>query len=1155
MVTLAAQQGLGKKHQSVSCLSPSLRLFSSNHMERLESTDRGRRHSCASLSSSGYGTGSPVIGSPSSPYTFGSFERLHTLPSQPTSDDLQVLLRHLDTEGSDLKLSSRPRARSLSPERSPRNFFGDVSKLNDIYRERFPKAKEEMEDQLTILLEECHQMERGKSQHAAYEFVLNQVLEAARNILQMSRQGGLSGGYFYEITGKIEGYAIRAAEVTSLPPKAVPLGDIIRKLLLIISRPARLLECLEFDALKFLHSSAEDQLSDLRSSSHMPRYIRSKLDTLDANDGVSPIKSRCSSPLPQEESESGNPSEEDFSEIKLISSGAYGSVHLVRHKKIKKRFAMKKVSKQSMVLKKQVDQIYAERDILTFADNPFVVSIFCTFQTKKHLCLVMEYVEGGDCATLLKNMEGPLPVDLARMYFAETVLALEYIHSLGVIHRDLKPDNMLITSEGHIKLTDFGLSKIGLMNLTTNIIESASGQQDGLFMDEQIYGTPDYIAPEVILMQGYSKSVDWWSMGVILYEFLIGVTPFYGETVDELFEQIKSNNLCIEWPSDPDEAPPPEAQDLITHLLRQNPADRLGSAQMGGEAGVKAHRFFKNVDWRSLLLQKAAFVPQLENEEDTSYFDPRTDRYSHELLSDEEYEEDEDERFSVPFANFSSTSSRYSMIVETQDEDTEADPNDPTLPKGNEGNADLSTEPSSGNRNEVKWNIPESERPVGIPVTSEECLERIIVQKGGTGGYGMVLRAIRVFVGDSNFYRMHHVIKSVDEDSPAWKAGLRQGLLVMRVNGRSVTGLLHTDVVQLILAGNVTQCEFSVTPLESTSIRAGGRARAQSLAKRLSQPNAATTTESATAKKKGSTEKPKKRWKFLFFKKRKKRSKSKDVSHRSVSSPASPTAPSPPPLQNPPSPIMSTSLPRNFRPRVAVNPSQSWAGSATLTPPPPPLTHRPHSFGTQLTKIFRSPRRSSHNALSVSPLVPSLNVTASSDDTVGRSPSPSKPRRVTTGEVPPQSLSPPQFMSDDDSRGGKGGGKGGDASHTGLKRRFSLGGSSSPPRGRQTLSGTSPLLRRALSPDHQLSQSYSSGLPTVGSASVPSSPAKPRKNNRRSFFRRSRSFKGSEDMETAAKGGKGGKAGKGRKEGIGGSSSTSQLRDSWAARKEMFDNL
>ena len=138
--------------------------------------------------------------------------------------------------------------------------------------------------------------------------------------------------------------------------------------------------------------------------------------------------------------------------------------------------------------------------------------------------------------------------------------------------------------------------------MTTNIIESASGQQDGLFMDEQIYGTPDYIAPEVILMQGYSKSVDWWSMGVILYEFLIGVTPFYGETVDELFEQIKSSelensklkvkarkkrvlldNLCIEWPSDPDEAPPPEAQDLITHLLRQNPADRLGSAQMGGE--------------------------------------------------------------------------------------------------------------------------------------------------------------------------------------------------------------------------------------------------------------------------------------------------------------------------------------------------------------------------------------------------------------------------------------------------------------------------------------------------------------------------------------------------------------------------------------------
>ncbi|GFW18084.1 hypothetical protein TNCV_4006241 [Trichonephila clavipes] len=160
------------------------------------------------------------------------------------------------------------------------------------------------------------------------------------------------------------------------------------------------------------------------------------------------------------------PSESDFENVKLISNGAYGAVYLVRHIKSRLRFAMKKISKHNLMLRNQVEQAFAERDIMSFTDNPFVVSMFCSFETKKHLCMVMEYVEGGDCATLLKNM-GPLPVDLARFYFAETVLAVEYLHSYGIVHRDLKPDNLLITAMGHIKLTDFGLSKVGLMNCST----------------------------------------------------------------------------------------------------------------------------------------------------------------------------------------------------------------------------------------------------------------------------------------------------------------------------------------------------------------------------------------------------------------------------------------------------------------------------------------------------------------------------------------------------------------------------------------------------------------------------------------------------------------------------------------------------------------
>lgn len=124
----------------------------------------------------------------------------------------------------------------------------------------------------------------------------------------------------------------------------------------------------------------------------------------------------------------------------MLFSDTLRAVYLVRHRVTRQRFALKKIRKQHLQLRNQVDQVFAERDIMTFADNPFVVSMCCTFETKKCLCMVMEYVEGGDCATLLKHIGGPLPLDLARLYFAETVLALEYLHNYGIVHRDLKPD-------------------------------------------------------------------------------------------------------------------------------------------------------------------------------------------------------------------------------------------------------------------------------------------------------------------------------------------------------------------------------------------------------------------------------------------------------------------------------------------------------------------------------------------------------------------------------------------------------------------------------------------------------------------------------------------------------------------------------------------
>uniref|UniRef100_A0A8V1AH12 non-specific serine/threonine protein kinase n=1 Tax=Gallus gallus TaxID=9031 RepID=A0A8V1AH12_CHICK len=191
---------------------------------------------------------------------------------------------------------------------------------------------------------------------------------------------------------------------------------------------------------------------------------------------------------------------------------------------------------------------------------------------------------------------------------AETVLGLEYLHNYGIVHFDLKPDNLLITSIGHIKLTDFGLSKIGLMSLTTNLY---------------VCGTLEYTAPEVILWQGYGKPVDCWAMGVILYEFLVGCIPFFRDTPEELFGQVISDGTA--WPEG-DDTLPPDAQDLISKLLHQNPLERMGT---GSAFEMKQHRFFKDLDWNGLLWQKAELISHLESEDDTSYFDTHSKRYQH----------------------------------------------------------------------------------------------------------------------------------------------------------------------------------------------------------------------------------------------------------------------------------------------------------------------------------------------------------------------------------------------------------------------------------------------------------------------------------------------------------------------------------------------
>ncbi|CAN6287072.1 unnamed protein product [Urochloa humidicola] len=327
---------------------------------------------------------------------------------------------------------------------------------------------------------------------------------------------------------------------------------------------------------------------------------------------------------------------DDFEIIKPISRGAFGRVFLAKKRTTGDLFAIKVLRKADMIRKNAVESILAERDILITVRNPFVVRFFYSFTSRENLYLVMEYLNGGDLYSLLRNL-GCLDEDVARVYLAEVVLALEYLHSMQIVHRDLKPDNLLIAHDGHIKLTDFGLSKVGLINSTDDLSGPAvSGAS--LYGDDEpqmseleqmdhkarrqnrsAVGTPDYLAPEILLGTGHGCSADWWSVGVILFELIVGIPPFNAEHPQTIFDNIL--NRKIPWPHVPEEMSV-EAQDLINKLLTEDPHQRLGA---NGASEVKQHPFFKDISWDTLARQKAAFVPSSDSALDTSYF---TSRYS-----------------------------------------------------------------------------------------------------------------------------------------------------------------------------------------------------------------------------------------------------------------------------------------------------------------------------------------------------------------------------------------------------------------------------------------------------------------------------------------------------------------------------------------------
>ncbi|KAJ4708690.1 Serine/threonine-protein kinase [Melia azedarach] len=338
---------------------------------------------------------------------------------------------------------------------------------------------------------------------------------------------------------------------------------------------------------------------------------------------------------------------DDFDLLTIIGRGAFGEVRLCKEKKSGNIYAMKKLKKSEMLSRGQVEHVRAERNLLAEVACHCIVKLYYSFQDAEYLYLIMEYLPGGDMMTLLMREE-TLTETVARFYIAQSVLAIESIHKHNYIHRDIKPDNLLLDKNGHMKLSDFGLCKpldcahLSAINENESLDDenlNESMDVDGRFPEsgsgrrwksplEQLQhwqinrrklaystvGTPDYIAPEVLMKKGYGMECDWWSLGAIMYEMLVGYPPFYSD------DPVTTCRKIVHWRNHlkfPEEARlTPEAKDLICRLLC-DVEHRLGTL---GADQIKAHPWFKDIVWDKLYELEAAYKPEVNGELDTQNF-------------------------------------------------------------------------------------------------------------------------------------------------------------------------------------------------------------------------------------------------------------------------------------------------------------------------------------------------------------------------------------------------------------------------------------------------------------------------------------------------------------------------------------------------------
>jgi len=272
---------------------------------------------------------------------------------------------------------------------------------------------------------------------------------------------------------------------------------------------------------------------------------------------------------------------DDFELLKVVGRGSFGKVMQVMKKDTGRIYALKTIRKAHIISRSEVAHTLAERSVLAQINNPFITPLKFSFQSPDKLYFVLAFVNGGELFHHLQK-EQRFDINRSRFYTAELLCALECLHGFKVIYRDLKPENILLDYTGHIALCDFGLCKLDMKDEDRT---------------NTFCGTPEYLAPELLLGHGYTKTVDWWTLGVLLYEMLTGLPPFYDENTNEMYRKILQEPLHFPGP----EIVPAAAKDLLQKLLDRNPERRLGA---GGAAEIKAHHFFAGIDWRKLLQRK-----------------------------------------------------------------------------------------------------------------------------------------------------------------------------------------------------------------------------------------------------------------------------------------------------------------------------------------------------------------------------------------------------------------------------------------------------------------------------------------------------------------------------------------------------------------------